>query len=201
MKSWSATSAWTRSMSMSSTARLINSGRQTAPSACRTAPAPDIWPSVTSTRECSSCSQKWPTRSSLIDMILKVTNTYLFSRSPLSVTAHPVPVHPIRLSCSPPQLTMEVSAVRSASPQMASTSLSPAGWAIRASPLSAVIPTGSSVLSVAACAAGSRPEISMSSKAMIPRIRSHTSLSPTRIRILSPRCDSIAELKSSHFWT
>ena len=169
--------------------------------AFRTAPVRGILHSATGIPACFSCSRRWPTRSSLIDIILKVTNTYLCSRSRLSATAHPAYVLLIRLSCCPPRLTMEASAARSASRRTANISLSPAAWAIKASPCFAANRTESYVLPTAACVEESPPEISTSSKMMTLKIRTSVFWSPIKIRTSSQRCDSIAELKSCHFWT
>ena len=201
MKSWSATWAWTWSMSTNSTANPESFGIQIAASAFRTAPVRGILHSATGIPACFSCSRRWPTRSSLIDIILKVTNTYLCSRSRLSATAHPAYVLLIRLSCCPPRLTMEASAARSASRRTANISLSPAAWAIKASPCFAANRTESYVLPTAACVEESPPEISTSSKMMTLKIRTSVFWSPIKIRTSSQRCDSIAELKSCHFWT
>ena len=187
--------------STNSTANPESFGIQIAASAFRTAPVRGILHSATGIPACFSCSRRWPTRSSLIDIILKVTNTYLCSRSRLSATAHPAYVLLIRLSCCPPRLTMEASAARSASRRTANISLSPAAWAIKASPCFAANRTESYVLPTAACVEESPPEISTSSKMMTLKIRTSVFWSPIKIRTSSQRCVSIAELKSCHFWT
>ena len=92
-------------------------------------------------------------------------------------------------------------AARSASRRTANISLSPAAWAIKASPCFAANRTESYVLPTAACVEESPPEISTSSKMMTLKIRTSVFWSPIKIRTSSQRCDSIAELKSCHFWT